>query len=39
MFVLQMVLSGEARHAKQIVKVLNSEGKFIGYAKPKYPMV
>lgn len=29
---------GEARRAKQLVKVLNSEGKVV-YAKPRYPTV
>ncbi|MCD7457491.1 hypothetical protein HAX54_035217 [Datura stramonium] len=34
--ILKMI--GEARRAKQLVKVLNSEGKVV-YAKPRYPTV
>ncbi|KAJ6811056.1 phosphatidylinositol/phosphatidylcholine transfer protein SFH8-like [Iris pallida] len=33
----QMVLSGEARCARKVVTVSNSEGKIIAYAKPQYP--
>lgn len=36
---IQMVMNGEARHARQVVKVLNSDGKVVAYAKPQYPMV
>lgn len=35
----QVVRSGEGRRPRQVVKVLNSEGKVIAYAKPWYPMV
>nr|XP_019710709.1 phosphatidylinositol/phosphatidylcholine transfer protein SFH6 isoform X2 [Elaeis guineensis] len=37
--ILKMVLSGEARCARQIVTVSSGEGNTIAYAKPQYPAI
>ncbi|KAI3790845.1 hypothetical protein L2E82_04213 [Cichorium intybus] len=36
---LEMIEASEARRARQVVKVLNSEGKIVAYAKPQLPML
>ncbi|KAK1414445.1 hypothetical protein QVD17_30189 [Tagetes erecta] len=35
--ILKLALNSEARRARQVVKVLNSEGKIVAYAKPQLP--
>ncbi|KAJ4967574.1 hypothetical protein NE237_019423 [Protea cynaroides] len=37
--ILKMVLNGDARCARQIVTVSNSDGKIIAYAKPQCPTI
>ncbi|XP_019448484.1 PREDICTED: phosphatidylinositol/phosphatidylcholine transfer protein SFH6-like isoform X1 [Lupinus angustifolius] len=36
--ILKMIMSDEARRPRQVVKVQNSDGKVIAYAKPGHPM-
>ncbi|GJS85097.1 phosphatidylinositol/phosphatidylcholine transfer protein SFH8 isoform X2 [Tanacetum coccineum] len=35
--IMKLALNSEARRARQVVKVLNSEGKIVAYAKPQLP--
>ncbi|XP_076930671.1 phosphatidylinositol/phosphatidylcholine transfer protein SFH8-like [Bidens hawaiensis] len=37
--ILKLALNSEARRARQVVKVLNSEGKIVAYAKPQLLML
>lgn len=37
--ILKLALNSEARRARQVVKVLNSEGKIVAYAKPQLPLL
>ncbi|KAI3774795.1 hypothetical protein L1987_49357 [Smallanthus sonchifolius] len=37
--ILKLALNSEARRARQVVKVLNSEGKIVAYAKPQLPVL
>ncbi|XP_076887570.1 phosphatidylinositol/phosphatidylcholine transfer protein SFH8-like [Bidens hawaiensis] len=37
--ILQLALNSEARRARQVVKVLNSEGEIVAYVKPQLPML
>ncbi|KAM0011103.1 putative CRAL-TRIO lipid binding domain, CRAL/TRIO domain, CRAL/TRIO domain superfamily [Helianthus debilis subsp. tardiflorus] len=37
--ILQLALNSEARRTRQVVKVLNSEGEIVAYAKPQLPML
>ncbi|XP_071689015.1 phosphatidylinositol/phosphatidylcholine transfer protein SFH8-like [Rutidosis leptorrhynchoides] len=37
--ILKLALNSEARRVRQVVKVLNSEGKIVAYAKPQLPGV
>ncbi|CAM8977308.1 unnamed protein product [Rhodiola kirilowii] len=37
--IMKILRDGKAKYPKQVRKVLNSEGKVIAYAKPRYPMI
>ncbi|XP_057527565.1 phosphatidylinositol/phosphatidylcholine transfer protein SFH8-like [Amaranthus tricolor] len=37
--IYKMVSNGESRRARQVVKVLSTDGKVLAYAKPQYPML